>query len=131
MKKTIKKNFLKLAVFSLLVTGFIFLNAAPTLAALDAGDLGTNDAANIGLGNKDPKAMAVSVIQVILGFLALIAVIIILLGGFKWMTAAGNDDKVAEAKKLITSGIIGLVIVLASWGITSWLIDTVLDVTTT
>lgn len=83
----------------------------------------------IGLGDTDPRAMAASVINVILGFLGIIAVIIILLGGFKWMTAGGNEDKVGEAKKLITAGIIGLVIILASWAIATFVLTSLLDAT--
>ena len=52
-----------------------------------------------------------------LSLLGIVAVVIILLGGFKWMTAGGNDDKVEEAKKLILSGIIGLAIIMSAWAI--------------
>ena len=100
--------------------------ATPVLAQVNVG---SGYGANIGLGNADPRDMAVSIIQVILGFLAIIVVIIILLGGFKWMTAAGNEDKVAEAKKLISAGVVGLVIILASWGIARFVVEAVLNAT--
>jgi len=82
-----------------------------------------------GLGNKDPRAIAASVINVILGFLGIIAVVIILVGGFKWMTAQGNDDKVGEAKQLLTAGVIGLVIVLAAFGIAKFVIGALIGAT--
>ncbi len=109
----------------------MFIMAPVLLVAMPAQalDIGTNEAANIGLGNASPKSIIVNVIQVALGFLALLAVIIILIGGFKWMTAGGNDDKVAEARKLITAGIIGLLIILASWGIARWVINTFVTAT--
>ena len=72
---------------------------------------------NTGLGTTDPRAMAGSLINVMLGFLGIIAVVIILLGGFKWMTAAGNEDKVGESKKLLAAGVIGLIIILMSYGL--------------
>ena len=75
-----------------------------------------------GLGAKDPRAVAAQVINIILGFLGIVAVVIILLGGFKWMTAGGNEDKVGEARKLITAGIIGLIIILASFAIASFVL---------
>lgn len=84
----------------------------------------------VGLGSEDPRNIAAGVINAILGFLGIIAVVIILLGGFKWMTAGGNEDKVDEAKKLIKSGIIGLVIILAAWGIASFVISSLLSATT-
>jgi ketopantoate hydroxymethyltransferase len=85
---------------------------------------------NIGLSNRDPRVIIASIINVVLGFLGIIAVVIIVLGGFKWMTAGGNEDKVDEAKKLITAGAIGLVIIMASWGIARFVINAVYSSTT-
>jgi len=82
-----------------------------------------------GLGQRDPREIVARVVRIILGFLGVIAVIIILLGGFKWMTAGGNEEKVTEARKLIVSGIIGLVIVMAAFGIAQFVINSLLDAT--
>jgi len=57
-------------------------------------------------------------------FLAIIAVIVILIGGFRWMTAAGNEDRVASAKKTIIAGAIGLIIILAAYAIVTFVITT-------
>lgn len=78
---------------------------------------------NTGLGGSDPRDMASQVISIVLGFLGIVAVVIILLGGFRWMTAGGNEDRVSEARKLIAAGIIGLVIVLAAFGIAQFVLD--------
>ena len=83
-----------------------------------------------GLGERDPRDIAASVIRIILGFLGIVAVIIILLGGFKWMTAGGNEDKVGEAKKLITAGIIGLVIIVAAFAIATFVLNSLISATT-
>ena len=116
------KNYL----VSLAILGILLM---PVFAFAEDLDVGANYASNIGLGDKDPREIAASVINVSLGFLSIVAVIIILFGGFKWMTAAGNDDKVDEAKKLITAGIIGLIIILAAWGIAKFVIDKLLNIT--
>ena len=73
--------------------------------------------------NMDVMDTATHVIDIIMGFLGLIAVVIVLIGGFQWMTAAGNEDKVKTAKKTLSAGIIGLVIVLAAWGIARFVIN--------
>ncbi len=71
----------------------------------------------LGLGSADLQETVIAIIQWILGLLGLIAVVMILIGGFKWMTAGGNEEKIESAKKLLTSAIIGLVIVLLAWAI--------------
>ncbi len=83
------------------------------------GDVfGCNDiAGGTGLSARDPRAIILSLIKIAMGFLGLVAVVIILYGGFKWMTAAGNEEKVEEAKKLIGAGIIGLIIILTAYSI--------------
>lgn len=70
----------------------------------------------------DVKAIAASIVNIVLGFLGIIAVIIILAGAFKWMTAGGNEDKVGEARKMIVQGVIGLVIIFAAWAIATFVI---------
>lgn len=83
----------------------------------------------LGLGQRDPRNIAASVIKILLGFLGIIAVVIILLGGFKWMTAGGNEEKVGEAKKLIMQGIVGLIIILAAFGIATFVINSLFTAT--
>lgn len=83
----------------------------------------------IGLGNEDPRLMAATILNVTMGFLGVVAVVIILIGGFKWMTAGGAEDKVEEATKLIQAGIIGLVIILAAFAIAKFVINALMTAT--
>ncbi|MDP3043668.1 MAG: hypothetical protein Q8N21_04685 [bacterium] len=124
-----KKVFKNLIAFAM-VMAIALTVATPVLAQVDPWG-GTKDVVDtkIGLGSEDPRVIAGAVINVMLGFLGIIAVVIVLLGGFKWMTAAGSEDKVAEAKKLMAAGVIGLVIVLASWGLATYVIDILLEAT--
>ncbi len=92
---------------------------------------GANTITNItNLGNKDPRKIAPGIINVILGFVGIVAVILIIVGGFKWMTAGGNEDKVDEAKRLMIAGVTGLAIVLAAFGISVFVINNLIKVTT-
>jgi hypothetical protein len=109
-------------IFKTLIIAAMALAITMPVMPVLALDLGTNAANDIGLGAADPKIVAVNIIHIVLGFLGLLAVIMILIGGFKWMTAAGNEDSIAEAKKILIAAIIGLVIILASWAITSFVI---------
>lgn len=97
----------------------------------DVSDLlPTTFADETGLGQQDLKAGIGELINVALGFLGIVAVIIILFGGFKWMTAGGNDEKVGEAKRLIIAGIIGLAIILSAYAITTFVLQSLIDATT-
>ncbi len=94
-----------------------------------AVDYGRDYAENINLGNEAPTDVVVSAVNWILGILALVAVVMILVGGFKWMTAGGNEEKIDSAKKLLVAALIGLVIILAAWGISLYAVETLGNVT--
>lgn len=56
-------------------------------------------------------AALLNITNYILGFVSIIAVLVILYGGLLYLTSAGNDDQVAKARRTIASGIVGLIIV--------------------
>lgn len=87
--------------------------------AITISDIG----ASLDLGDSSPEEIVVSVINWILGILALIAVVLVIYGGFLWMTASGNPDRVDKAKKILIAAVIGLVIILAAWGISVYAIN--------
>ena len=65
------------------------------------------------------------IINVVLGFLGIIFLILIIYAGFLWMTAAGNDDAVGRAKKILINSTIGLVIVIAAFAISSFIFNAI------
>jgi len=58
----------------------------------------------------DIRQAIMNVTNWILGFIAIIATLVIIYGGVQYLTAGGNEDNVAAAKKTISFGIIGVVI---------------------
>lgn len=123
----LKVHFAKLAYLGL---GAASLFSAKAVSALTVEDLDESGISNsLVLGNASPEDLAISVINWVLGILALIAVILILIGGFRWMTAGGNEEKVESAKKTLYAALIGLVIILAGWGISVYVINNLLDFT--
>lgn len=108
------------------------LAALPVLAQADLRktvNQGLNFGTIVGWGTQDLKTVIMLVINIIMGFLGIIAVIIVLAGGFKWMTAGGNEEKVAEAKKLIIAGVVGLAIVIGAWAIAAFVVQQLVTVT--
>ncbi|MBN2854302.1 hypothetical protein JXK06_02075 [Patescibacteria group bacterium] len=59
------------------------------------------------------------VVRAALSLLGVIFIILLIVGGYKWMTAGGNEENVKTATNYIKRSIIGLIIILASWAI--WL----------
>ncbi|MFA5754491.1 MAG: pilin [Patescibacteria group bacterium] len=121
--KKISKHLVSLAILSFLVLPIF---AMPALAQGD-DPFGVNSVNNGINGtiasNVDPRTVVGRIINLALSFLGVIAVGIILLGGFKWMTAGGNEEKTSEAKQLLGAGVIGLVIILASWALATFIIN--------
>jgi len=121
-----KKGLIKAAIF----TAVFSLVALPLMASAVVDlDVGLNYATATGLGTKDIRETIASIINVAMGLLGIVAVCIILLGGFKWMTAAGNEEKVGDAKKLLVAGIIGLVIILTAYAIATFVVSSILNAT--
>ncbi|MFH1456907.1 MAG: pilin [Patescibacteria group bacterium] len=85
---------------------------------------------NVRLAEGDTTASitgtVVNIINIVLGLLGLVAVIIILIGGFKWMTAQGSEDRVKEAQKTIKYGLIGLAVILLAYVVVRFVISAVL-----
>lgn len=126
MKKILLKKIMVMVMALIVLTPVLTFSLPAVADELDPWGSNTlkNNVRDItGLGERDPRNIAASVIRIILGFLGIVAVVIILLGGFKWMTAGGNEDKVGEAKKLITAGVIGLVIIIAAFAIATFVLD--------
>lgn len=105
-----------------------FAHAQDTIDLSDPDSLldsGFTDAT--GLGTSDLRTTIGAIINVVLGFLGIIAVIIVLLGGFKWMTAGGNDEKVQDAKKLLIAGVIGLAIIFSAYAISAFVLSSIIN----
>jgi len=110
-----KKTIISLVALSLL--------ALPVVALAQNGNYGLENAADLGLGSNSLIDTITNVIGVLLSLLGILAVLLILWGGFLWMTAAGDTDKVDKAKKLIISGVVGIVIIFSAYAIASFVID--------
>lgn len=87
-------------------------------------NVGTN--AGYASGSEDTLSETIGkIIRAILSLLGIVFMSLIVYGGYLWMTARGNEEKLEKAKAIIRGSIIGLVIVLASYAITAFVIDRV------
>lgn len=105
----------KITVIFIIFLAVIFL--LPDISHAQNDVYGINDLTNANLGTRDLRETITGIINIALGFLGILATVIILYGGFIWMTSSGASEKIDRAKKIIISGVIGLLIVLSSYAI--------------
>ncbi len=88
------------------------------LFAQDLNEIG----AATGLSN-DLPAIIGRVIQIFLSLLGVILLVLMIYSGYLWMTAGGDDEKVNKAKRIMTQAIVGFVIIIASFAITTFILN--------
>lgn len=111
------KRVLVVTIMAILFTSFFATSASAQL-----GKAQSNLQAALG-GTGLESDLDVSIGMVIKGLLSLVGTIFLILtiyAGILWMTAQGNDEKVTKAKNILQSAIIGLVITMAAYAITSF-----------
>ncbi|MEA3248933.1 MAG: hypothetical protein U9Q03_01075 [Patescibacteria group bacterium] len=101
----------------------LLLVAGPALAAhgLDTS-AGVSGLAEL---ETDLPTIIGHLIRALLGFVGVILMILIIYAGFLWMTAAGNEERVGKAKKIIIGAIAGTIIVIGAYAITTFVVDIV------
>ncbi len=128
------KNFriIKIVVISLLVLSFNVVLAADNPIIEDSTAIESQTEAfrqSAGFSESGGENTLVdvvsSVITIALSMLGLIFLTLIIISGFQWMTAGGNEENIAKSKKRITNATIGLIVVLSAYAIT-WTVFTYL-----
>lgn len=119
-----KTAFLTTAVF---VFSVALLGGGALSAQAQGLGLDSSFGANTGLTTTDLASFVGRIIYAFLGLLGIVAIGLIIYAGFIWMTAQGNDEKVKEAKKILTNAVIGLVVIFASYAITAFIIRALMD----
>ena len=120
MMKINKKLVAALMLLSLVVV--------PQALAASQNGFGTNpNTVPAGLQNStDLTEILMRITNYILGFITIIAVLMLIWGGIQYLTAAGDEAAVDSGKKTITYAIIGLVIVGLSYAIMAIVVNVVL-----
>lgn len=98
------------------VAGFAMAQGNDAFGLQAVGE-GTN------LGQSDIRIIIANIIRVFLGLIGIIMLVLILYAGFTIQTSAGNPEKVQKGKQILTNAVIGLVITLSAFAITSFIIS--------
>lgn len=70
----------------------------------------------------DLKEFVIRIVNYALGFLGLIAVLVVIYGGVLYVTSGGDEDKTTTGRKAITYAVIGLIIVMGSFAFVNTII---------
>ncbi|MFH1565462.1 MAG: hypothetical protein ABIC82_06545 [bacterium] len=126
MKNYYKK--IKILIFLLLL---LFINLTPVFATTIPINQLINDQrkTTAGRAGYNTAETANSIVELratylkaVLSFLSVIFLGLIIYGGFIWMNAQGNAEEAGKAKTIIINASIGLVIILASYAISDYII---------
>ncbi len=79
------------------------------------------------LGDKvnDPNVFIGTVINKILGIVGSIALVMFVYGGFTWMLAGGNTEKVQKAKSVLVWSTLGLIAIFSAYTAVKFLFENV------
>jgi len=111
-----KKNILVVTILSIL-----FLMVAPVFAAgLSDQSVLETVVTKSGVGKNKVEDIVGIGLNAALSLVGLIFLILMVYAGYLWMTARGEEEMTKKAQKIIISTIIGLIIVLSAYVITSF-----------
>lgn len=124
--KRILQTIIVSAVF---VTGAVSVALLPQPAlAQGAGCAGkaciTDGASNVNTGatNDVPDTIKI-VTDLLLFILGAVSVIMLVIGGFKFVASNGNAEQVKSAKNTILYAIIGVVVALLAYAVIDWVVE--------
>lgn len=107
-----------LLVLGLMTGALLLVNALPIAgAAVISPEDNPAAIANLTGGESSLRRLVLRIINYFLGFLGILAVIMVIYGGVTYVTAAGAEDKVGEAKKIIMYSLVGIIIILLSFAL--------------
>lgn len=78
------------------------------------------------VGSQTLPELIGSIINVFLGILGIIFVIYTVYAGYLWMTASGDTTKVDKSKKMLGQAVIGIVIIVAAYAISEFVINQII-----
>ncbi len=131
--KSFKKIFLICCTIFALASLFtpLFSQAAPSDALEKLKSVGGEA---YGVGAEEPRSLPEiigGIIQTALSILGIVAALLIIYAGYVWMTARGKEERVTKAKETLEAAIIGLVIIIAAYAITYFVVDRLMQASST
>ncbi len=105
-------------MFALMVGALTLASFIPVAGASFLSDSDNLKAVSDATGGEgDLKVLVLKILNFFLTFLGILAVIMVVYGGVTYVTSAGNDEAIGNAKKIIMYAVVGLIVILLSFAI--------------
>ncbi|MFA5076046.1 MAG: hypothetical protein WC480_01365 [Patescibacteria group bacterium] len=122
-------------ILIIIVTWFLIIFAVPAVATevpptlLNAPEQAGGLAVKAGYPEKPraPEEVVGRLISYAMGALGVVFFVLMVYGGWLWLTASGNEEQITKAKKLIIEAVIGLAIIFAAYAITYFVVSKALS----
>jgi len=132
------KNYMRrITTYLSVIIPMFFVSIFPALAQISSTVKGGLDATATASGYKSGtstppglEVIAGRIITVVIGLTGLIFIVITVYAGTLYLTAFGDETKIKKAKGMLIQGVIGIVIIIAAYAISSFVL-TQLNVATT
>lgn len=123
-----RKLKLGVATFIVAVLGvFAVLSPTPTTMAQSLQDTCNESNSGDNLvcrsannSNNNVNTLIRNIVNVLLFIIGAVAVVMLIWGGIRYVTSAGNASSVTAAKNIITYSIVGLVVAFLAYAIVNW-----------
>ncbi|MBI4975816.1 hypothetical protein HZC20_04010 [Candidatus Peregrinibacteria bacterium] len=107
-----------LIVFALMVGAItLFTFMSTSYAAVISPTDNPSELGNVTGNEGSIRKLVLRIVNYFLGFLGILAVIMVIYGGVTYVTSAGNDEGVGNAKKIILYSLVGIIIILLAFAI--------------
>lgn len=128
MKSSLKKHLLALVAVPALVLSIgsapVFAQESNNTINLASGGVTQGVGAARGADQPDdlfgPTGIFRTITNVLLFIIGAVSVIMLIIGGFKYVTSQGDSSKVTEAKNTILYAIIGLIVAILAFAVISF-----------
>ena len=119
-------NKLKLILAGLLVVPTVALAVAPAASAEGAftlkGGVGSAQGEGVDKVAADPESLVKQFVNIFLFAVGALSVIMLIWGGIRYTTSAGDSNKVTAAKNTVLYAIVGLVVAILAYAIVNMVI---------
>jgi len=129
---------MKKILFSIITTSFIIglfgfsivLAKEVKLAQMDALNLLTNTQPYTGYAAANEQTLTIligRIINIFLGLVGTLFLVFTVYAGYLWLTAGGDTKKIDTSKAYLKNGIIGIIITLSAFGISTFIINALIS----